>query len=216
MLLEGGEQFVPALFALTVAILDCEQLLSSILCGSDNDEDALAVVCVQADREVDAVRPEVDVLLARKVPFLEDSEFTQPFLLQFEDDGGREVGRPRTDERLQGFAHISRRDPFEVEPGNERVDRRRATEVGRQDGRGEVRVVGRVFARAVAHARLMDLKGARAGEDGTRWHLAIAHDAMAAGVIAEIVEPLDDIGHFRLEGTLEELPGALADDLVER
>jgi len=53
---------MPALLALAIAVLDSEQLLAAILRCTDEDEDALTVVVVEADGEVDAVRPTIDIL----------------------------------------------------------------------------------------------------------------------------------------------------------
>jgi hypothetical protein len=73
-----------------------------------------------------------------------------------------------------------------------------------------VDAVGRVLGGPVAHARLLDIERTGAGEDGASRKVAVADEAMAAGVIAERIELVDDLGNLQLEGALEELAGALA------
>lgn len=46
--------------------------------------------------------------------------------------------------------------------------------------------------------------------------MTVAHDAMAATIVTELIELGEDFGHFQLEGALQELPGAFADELIER
>ena len=76
-------------------------------------------------------------------------------------------------------------------------------------------VVRRVLAGPVAHSRLADIKRTGSREDRALGQVAVAHNAMAACVIAESIELGDDFGYFGFEGALEELPGPFADELVK-
>ena len=68
-LLEIQEQLLPSLLALTDAVDDGHQFLPAFGCGSHEDEQALLLVSLvfQPHVDVDAVGPDVDVLLAREI-----------------------------------------------------------------------------------------------------------------------------------------------------
>lgn len=46
--------------------------------------------------------------------------------------------------------------------------------------------------------------------------MTVAHDAVAASVIAQVLEALKDLGYFEFERALEDLSRTLTDEVVER
>jgi hypothetical protein len=88
------EQLAPRLFALAVAVGEPDQLLATLLVGTNHDQDALALL-IEPGVEVDAVDPDVDVALAGEVASLPSLQFALPGLLQPADGRGRQApGRP--------------------------------------------------------------------------------------------------------------------------
>jgi hypothetical protein len=61
--------------------------------------------------------------------------------------------------------------------------------------------------------RYLEWPGARV--DGAFGKMTVAHDAMAAGVVAELVELAEHLGHFEFKGALEQLTCTCADNFVE-
>ncbi len=101
-LLEIEEQLLPTLLALTDAVDDGDQFLTAFGRGSHEDEQALLLVALvfQPHVDVDAVGPDVDVLLAREIATAPLLVLLAPLLLQPDDDVGAEtLGMPAE----QGF-----------------------------------------------------------------------------------------------------------------
>ncbi len=64
-MLEIEQEFAPALFALAIAVEHGDQFFPTVRSGSHQHQQALFLVGVifQADLDVNAVRPEVDIVL---------------------------------------------------------------------------------------------------------------------------------------------------------
>ena len=104
-LLEIEEQLLPALLALTDAVHDGDQLLPAFGRGSHEDEQALLLVALvfQPHVHMDAVGPDVDVLLAGEVSTAPLLVLLTPILLETNDDVGAESLGVNAHQRLQGL-----------------------------------------------------------------------------------------------------------------
>ena len=102
------QQLLPRLLALAVAVLDGDRLLLTVGRRAHHHQDALAVL-LEPDGEVDAVDPDVDVLLVRQVAP------APPLALGFQDllephHGRRgEAGSVLTEQRREGFREAAGR-----------------------------------------------------------------------------------------------------------
>ena len=83
------EQLLPRLLALPVAVGDGDQLLLAVGGRPHQDQDALPAL-LQADVEVDAVGPDVDVVLARQRPLAPGLVLVLPDGLEPGDGRGRQ------------------------------------------------------------------------------------------------------------------------------
>src|SRR5579871_6632810 len=108
---------------------------------------------------MDAVRPEVDILLARQIAAAPLLVLRRPLLFEANDHVGTEPLGRFTQQPLQGFGEISRGNPLEVKPRNELLDSFAPAQVRRQDRRAELHppALGR---RIIPYPRLPHLQGA--------------------------------------------------------
>ena len=131
------QQFLPGLLALPVAVADGDQLLLPLGGRPHQHQDALPAP-LQADVEVDAVGPDVDVTLARQRPLAPRLMVGLPDGLEPGDGRGREVGGVRPEDRLEGLGEVAGADALEVEPGDQLLQAPGPPQVGGQDGGGEL------------------------------------------------------------------------------
>src|SRR5579871_3760174 len=153
---------------------------------------------------MDAVRPEVDILLARQIAAAPLLVLRRPLLFEANDHVGTEPLGRFTQQPLQGFGEISRGNPLEVKPRNELLDSFAPAQVRRQDRRAELHppALGR---RIIPYPRLPHLQGARPGHDRPGRLVSIAYHQALAGGITPVVVLLEKLLHLRFNGLLQNL-----------
>ena len=104
--LEAAEHVGPALRALPVAVLDRDQLLRPVRPHADHHQRAQAVL-FQADAEVHAIGPDVDVVAVGEIARLERLVVRLPRGGQARDCGRREARCIVTEERGQALLEIT-------------------------------------------------------------------------------------------------------------
>src|SRR5690606_38349509 len=138
-------------------------------------------VFFQTNIEMDAVGPQIDVLLPFEGPSVPLLEFFLPDGLQPRNRRGAEAFGPRADQSGQGFAEVARADPLEVQPGNEFFEGARLPQIRRQNLRGES-LASR--SAAIQHTGLLNLHRTNARDDRPLRQVAVANDlAAASGVL---------------------------------
>ena len=110
------EQFLPRLLALAVAVGDGDQLLVAVGRGAHQHQDALPIF-FQADVEVHAVGPDVDVLLALQRSLAPLLVFFFPDCLEPGDRRGRQALASGPTSAAKGFAEVARADPLRYSQG---------------------------------------------------------------------------------------------------
>ena len=167
----------------------------------DQHEDALLLV-LEPRFEMDAVGPDIDIALGRKVALAPERVVVLPGVLQAADRRRRKPGRVLAQQRRQRVGQVAGRDALEIQDRQQRLDRLRSSRVGRQDRRREADAPGIVGRRRpVAHAWLAHAHRADAGHHRALGQVAVAHHAPMAvggleiGVLGK--EPLD-LGLHRL------------------
>ncbi len=98
--LEIPEHRAPALGALPVAVLQGDHFLRPVRPHPDQHERAQPLV-LHADREVDAVGPEVDVVAIREIPPVKGLILGGPAFRQPRDGAGRQPGGLRPEQGRQ-------------------------------------------------------------------------------------------------------------------
>jgi len=123
-LLEVEQEFLPALLAHTNAFDDSDQLLLAVGRCSHEDEKALLLVTLVLHPHVDinAVGPDVHVLLVREVPTTPLLVLPAPLVLEADDDIWNEALDISADQRPQSLVEVPRRDAREVEPWDQVLD----------------------------------------------------------------------------------------------
>ena len=184
---------------------------------TQDDQQALPLVfrVFQANVDVDPIRPEVDILLAREIAAIPLLVLRRPSLLEPNDHIRTESLGLFAQERLQGLREISRGNSPKVEPGNELLDGLAAPEVRRQDRRTELhpRVLTR---RIVAHPRLLYLQGPGTGHDLAVRLVTVADDQTLAVLVTPLVVLVEKVLHLGLDGLLEHLLSTPAHQLIEQ
>jgi site-specific DNA recombinase len=107
------QQLPPGLLALPVAVGHGDQLLLPLGGRPHQDQDALAAP-LQADVEVHAVGPDVDVVLALQAPLAPGGELVLPGRVEPGDGGRREPRCVGAEDRLEGLGEVAGADPLQV------------------------------------------------------------------------------------------------------
>src|SRR5262249_3553510 len=115
------QKLPPALGALPEAVLDRQQLLATLHVGTDDHQDAVPIV-LEPRREVDAVRPEIDIAPRREVALLPVLVLVLPGCRQASHGRRREPGRVGAEQRCQRLLELTGRDALQVEPGKQLLD----------------------------------------------------------------------------------------------
>jgi hypothetical protein len=134
--------------------------------------------------------------------------------LPFEADNGvrGEPLRVLAQNGGKGIGEVAGGDALEVEDRYEIVERGNAAQVAGEDGAGE----RFFFLPSVPYPGLFYRYGADAGEYGALRGEAVADDSLPAAGSICAVQGFHVVRYLPLDGALEELPGSLADDLLER
>jgi len=211
------QEFLPGLVTLAVAVLNGDQFLLAFGRGADHHQDALprVVGVFQADIEVNAIDPDVDVALAGQRPLGPLAMLLFPGGLEAGDGAGREPSGLRPQERRQGFLHVTGGDALEVQPGNQFLDALGAAQVARQDLAGEL-LLALFRGSAVAHSRLLDRRVAHGRLDRTLGQVAVAHHLLPAAFVAQVGALGQVVGDLGLDGVGEHLHRALVEHLGEQ
>jgi hypothetical protein len=122
----------PAIGRLAEAVLHGDQLLGTVRTCPDHDQRAEPVL-LQANVEVNAVDPDVDVVAIPEIAALEAPVFLLPDREQVRDVGRAEPGRILAEQRLQRRPEVSAREPAQIQDRQHLGHLRRTPHVRRQD-----------------------------------------------------------------------------------
>ena len=139
-----------------------------------------------------------------------------PNFLETHHRGRRQARRVGTEQGLERLCEIARRDPFQVQPGNQFLDALRAPQVGRQDLGGETELAPLFIDATVVDTRGPDFDRADAADESTFLGAAVAHDQPPALLVDCVLMGFDVGGDLGLDGGHQHLTGSLVQQLVER
>ena len=167
------QQVAPAVRVLPEPVHDGQNVLLAVFVGADNHQHTLTIA-VQARREVDPVRPDVDVALALEIALAPGLVLLPPRCLQPRDGRGRQALGIRPQKRRQRLAEVARRDALQVEPGQQLLDRLRLAQIRRhQDAERNLILLRRHAGRDPARAAPVTGTGPNPGH-----HLALRQKAV--------------------------------------
>jgi hypothetical protein len=113
-----AEHGLPALGALPVAVLNRDQFFRPAGPHADHHERAEAVI-LQADVEVNAIDPDVDIVAVGEAALLERAVLGLPLVGQSRDVGGRQPGGIIPEQGREGLAEVAGGQPSQVEHGQD-------------------------------------------------------------------------------------------------
>jgi hypothetical protein len=158
-----AEQVRPGLGGLPVPVGERDEFLAAISADTDYDQQA-QLVLFQANVDVDAVDPQVDVVHTRQIPVGEGALLGFPGLGQLRDHRCREPGRAAQELAQRGH-EVPGREPVQVQQRQHLGDLRGLAAPGGQDRRGEPSTLAGVGVdAAVVDPRCGHLHGPSAGE----------------------------------------------------
>src|ERR1700704_3110553 len=212
--LEIEQEFLPRLRALAHAVDQAYQLLLALRRRADDHEQALRII-LKAGLHVDAVDPEVDVVLGGEIALAPANVFVRPGILEPGDGRGREPAGILAQQGRQRLLEIPRRDALQVENRDQDFEALRAPGVRRQNGRTEPYPLT-TDGLPVAHARLAHGHRSDAGHDLALGQVPMTHDALVARLGLKIGISPQEVSDFRLDGLREQGTRPVAQNLSER
>src|SRR5450755_5154097 len=177
--------------------MDGDQLLFPGGGDSHQHQHAALAVLSQADIEMNAVGPQVDVLSAFQRASIPIAVFRFPDPFEPRDRRGGQAGTFRAQQRLERLAEAARADSLEVEPRNQLFDALGLSQVGRQEPRAEFLPLRR--RPPIMHPRLLDLNLADAGRDRAFGKPPVANHLPAALLVDEVRARSNPLGDFRFD-----------------
>lgn len=210
-----AQQVGPGLGGLAVAVSHRDQFLGAVLPHAHDDQHA-GLGLREADAQVDAVGPHVDVVGGGQVALAERLVVGLPLRGQPGDGGGRQPGGG-AEELLQRGYEVARGQAVEVEQGQHLADLRGLAAPGRQDRRGEpLALAGRLVDALVVHPWRLHLDGPGRSSDRPGLVVAVA-DHEPSPVLVALVGQLGYVGvDFGLQGGGQHPAGAIADDSIDQ
>src|SRR5215470_913181 len=195
------QQFAPILRAFAGAVGEADEFLAALRRRADQHQNALLLV-FKPGLQIDAVCPDVHVAFRRQIALLPSLVLVEPAVLEANDGGWRQPRRVLAQQGRKRFGEIAGRDALQVEDRQQRLDRLRAPQVGRQDRRCKANAAG-IASRslAIAHTGLADRDRADTCQHHALRQMAVAHNALAAVLALEISmlgEKIRDLGLDRL------------------
>jgi hypothetical protein len=173
-------------------------------------------VLLQADVDVDAVDPQVDVVHVRQIPFAEAALLALPGLGQLRDHR-RGQSRRAAQELPQRGHEVARGQPVQIEQRQHLGDFRGLAAPRRQDRRGEPGpLTGVGVGAAVIDPRRDHLHRPARGEYLARLVRAVAHHQPTAVLVTLVGEPGDVVIDLRLQGLGQHPSGTLTDQVVDQ
>ena len=212
--LEIPEHCAPALGALPVAVLQGDHFFAAVRPDSDQHERAQPLV-LQADREVDAAGPEVDVVAVGEVSASKRLILGRPALGQAGDGARRQASRLRSQQGRQRVPKIARGQAMQVQQGQHAGEAGRAAQVGRPDRAGEPLSLA-VHHPAIIHPRRGHRDRPDPRRDAPRAGRPIAHDHGVADRIALAPMPGDVLLDLELQRGLDHPAGSFPGQLIQR
>src|SRR5262249_18264432 len=149
-----------------------------------------------------AVCPDVDVAFRRQIALLPSIVLVEPAVLEANDGGWRQSRRVLAQQGRKRFGEITGRDALQVGDRQQRLDRLRAPQVGRQNRRRKANAAG-IASRglAITDTGLADSDRTDTCEHLALRQMAVAHNALAAifGLeISMLAKKIRDLGLDRL------------------
>ena len=210
-----AQQISPRFGRFPIAVGDRDEFLAAVSAHTEHDQQA-QLLLVQADLEVDAVDPQVDVVGGGQIPGGERAGLLLPLTGQAGDRGGRQPGTG-AEELLQRRPEVAGRQPVQVQQRQHLAHLRGLTCPRRQDRRGKPLAVASVGVEAaVIDPRRLHRHRTGRSQHLTRLVIPIAHHQ----AVAVLIELISELGHIRgnlgLQCRGQHLAGAIADNLVQQ
>src|SRR5262245_31536034 len=213
--LQVEQQAAPIVCTFPCAINKTDELLLALWRRPDQNEDALLLV-LETRFEMDSIRPDVNVSFALQITQLPLRMILLPAVLKAADRARRKAARILAEQSGERLREIARRDAFQVEDRQQRLDRPRTAHVRRQERRRKTDPPGVVGSGLpIAHAWLTHGDRANAGHHLALGQMAVADDAGASIVGLERRMPGEELGHFGLDRLRQEIARATAQDFGE-
>ena len=141
---------------------------------------------------MDAVGPEVDVMLGGEIALAPARMLLRPGLLEPSDGGRRQPAGILAEQRGQRLLELAGGNPLEVEDRDQHLEALRPARVGRQNRRREADAL-QAFANAITHARAAHSDRADAGHDLPLGQMPVTDQPLAA-VLGQLVSMTGEQG----------------------
>src|SRR5690606_38083266 len=210
------QQLLPRLFALAITILHRDQFLPAVSRRAHQTKQALTIAggIFKANVEVNAIGPDVNVMLVGQIAFGPLLVFDLPLFGESRDAAGRQSRAVVAEQRRQCVAEVAGADTRQIETGQQFLDAFALAQIRRHKTRDEAFTLA--FGPAVMHTRHANVQRTDPRDDRSRLSVIVAHDLSPTGGIdtgGVLIDPRRDLGLDRLH---EHPPGALAENVGKR
>src|SRR5262249_7604245 len=176
------------------AVLDDDQLLMAVRRGPQQHQDALPAA-FQADVAIDAIGPDVDIVLVRQRALAPIVVLPLPDALKPRNGRGGQAWRLGAEDGGQGFAEVASAHALEVQPRDQLLQALGLAQIRRLVVLGQT--VLPVLRSVGAYAVALCVERTASGRDGSRRQGAVPADPAYAAVVAAVLghrDPLPDFG----------------------
>ncbi|GAA4930490.1 hypothetical protein GCM10023334_037540 [Nonomuraea thailandensis] len=209
-----AQQVGPGFGRFAVAVGEGDEFLTAVGAHPDQHQQAESVL-LQADVDVNAISPQIDIVDTGQVTGSEGTLLGLPLLGELGDDRRRQPVAG-AEELTQRGHEVAGGQAMQVEQRQHLGDGRALTAPRRQDGRGEAPALpNRLVDALVVDAWGVHLDCARAGQHLPGLVIAVAHDQAPADLVTLVGEGGDVGVDLGLERFGEHPAGALAHQLVD-
>jgi len=168
---------------------------------------------LQADIEMNAISPEVNVVLVRQRTLRPISPFVPPAVLQPNNISRRQPFGVRAQQALQGLGEVACADAFEIEPGYQLLDTPGSSQIRRQNLAGEAYGLTIFIDSFVIDAGLVNLDSTDTRLNRPARQISISHNQPVSASISQTLAVGDVLCHFVLNGRSQHLLCSLPENI---
>ena len=197
------------------AHLEAQQLLLALRRGADQHQHAFGLR-LHARLQVDAVRPNVNILPSGQISPLPTRVVSFPLAPQTRDHRRRQVRGLLAQQRPKRLLEVAHRNPAQVEDRQQGIEAPCPPGPARQDGRREADALASIAGTPISQLWALNLDWTNPGLNLALRTVPVSHDALTPVRQTLALHRCQERFSFRLNGLGKQATGAASQDRRER